>query len=114
MYELITINNKEFAIRYGMNALRIFCKETNKTLNDLSKLGNDMSLEDSIQLVKAGLMDGGRKAGQPCLLSIEDIADALDDDMDLLTRAMDIFSSQFNTEEKGNAKGDTLPKKKKS
>lgn len=114
MYELITINKKEFPIRYGMNALRIFCKETNKTLNDLSKLGNDMSLEDSIQLVRAGLMDGGRKAGQPCLISIEDIADALDDDMDILTNAMDIFSSQFNTEEKGNVKGDTLPKKKKS
>lgn len=116
MYELITINNKEIPIRFGMNSLRNFCKATNKSLNDLSNLGADMSLDDSVQLIKAGLDDGGRKAGVNSNFTIEDISDFLDDDMDLLARAMDIFSSQFNTEEKekGNAKGTTLPKKKRS
>lgn len=116
MYELITINGKEHPIRFGMNSLRIFCKATNKSLNDLSNLGADMSLDDSVNLIKAGLEDGGRKAGKPSNYSIEDISDFLDEDMDLLARAMNIFSEQFNTEEteKGNAKGTTLPKKKKS
>ena len=114
MYELITINNKEIPIFFGMNALRLFCKATNKSLNDLSSLGSNMSLDDSCELIKAGLIDGHRKAGKDFKMTIEDIADLLDDDMDLLARAMDIFSSQFTTEGKGNEKGNTLPRKKKS
>lgn len=115
MYELIEINKKQMPIRYGMNALRIFCKATNKSLNDLSNLGLSMSLDDSCELILAGLKDGHRKAGKELNLSVEDISDFLDDDMDLLARAMDIFGSQFNTsEDKGNEKGTTLPKKKKS
>jgi|TARA_R100000388_G_scaffold39921_2_gene30822 hypothetical protein len=114
MYELITINGKEHPIRFGMNALRIFCKETDRSLNDLGTLGKNMTLDDSCQLIKAGLSDGYRKAGKEFNISVEDISDFLDDDMDLLTRAMNIFSEQFNTEDKGNDKGNTLPKKKKS
>jgi hypothetical protein len=114
MYELIEINKKQMPIRYGMNALRIFCKATNKSLNDLSNLGLSMSLDDSCELILAGLIDGHRKAGKELNLSVEDISDFLDDDMDLLARAMDIFGSQFNTEDKGNEIVSTLPKKKKS
>lgn len=110
MYELITINKKEYPIRYGMNALRLYCRATDKTLNDLSSLGQGMTLEDSIQLIQAGLQDGHRKAGKEYKLTIEDIADFLDDDLNILTEAMNIFANQFNTNESGNDKGTSRPK----
>ena len=113
MYELITINEKEYPIRYGMNALRIFCKDTDKTLNDLGSIGVDMTLDDSVHLIKAGLQDGHRKAGKDFSINIEDISDWLDDDMDILTKAMNIFADQYNTDPEGNAKGSKAPKGKK-
>lgn len=113
MYELITIKGKELSISYGMNALRIFCKETNKTLNDLSLIGVDMTLDDSVHLIKAGLQDGHRRAGQPFSITIEEISDWLDDDMEILTKAMNIFADQYNTAPEGNVKGGKAPKGKK-
>mgnify|MGYP006969370929 FL=1 len=114
MFELITINGKELPIKYGMNALRIFCKATNKTLGDLEKLGNHLTLDDSVHLIIAGLKDGHRKAGKPFNLTVEDISDVLDDDISIIERAMEIFSEQFSLKEEGNDKGTTPPKKKKS
>ena len=78
-----------------MNALRLYCKATDKTLNDLSKLGQGMTLEDSIQLIGAGLQDGHRKAGKEYKLTIEDIADFLDDDMNINESKM-TFKKKFD------------------
>lgn len=105
MYQLITINGKELPIRFGMNALRIFGKNTNTSLNDMQNLGADMKLDDSIHLIKAGLEDGHRKAGKPFSITVEDISDWMDDDMDLIVRAMDIFNAQYEVEPVGKSKG---------
>lgn len=117
MFELLTVTingkEKELAIRFGMNALRLFTKATNKTLNDLQYLGSDMSLEDALQLIQAGLIDGHRKAGQEYIYSIEDIADFLDEDQSVLERAMKVFGDQYSTEPEGNEGGVKNPKKKK-
>ena len=58
MYEVVILNGKDYSIRFGMNALRMYCKQTNKSLNDLEKLGQDMGLDDACQLILAGLTDG--------------------------------------------------------
>lgn len=114
MYEFIDLNGKAYPIRFGMNALRIFCRETNTSLNDLSKLGQDMSIDDACQLMLAGFIDGARKAKVECSLTTEDIADALDEDFEILTKAMGIFSNSFNPENTGNLQGSNkTPKKKK-
>ncbi len=113
MYELITINKTQMPIRFGMNALRLFCKATNKNLNDLSKLGQDLSLDDSVHLINAGLKDGHRKAGKEYSFTIEDVSDWLDDDINILTEAMNIFAEQFNTSGSGNDQGTSSPKKVK-
>ena len=117
MFELLTITEngkkKELPIRFGMNSLRLFTKATNKTLNDLQYLGSDMSLEDALQLIQAGLIDGHRKAGQEYIYSIEDIADFLDEDQSVLERAMKVFGDQYNTEPQGKESREVKPLKNK-
>ena len=116
MFEVVILNKKDYSIRFGMNALRMYCKQTNKSLADLEKLGNDMSLDDACQLILAGLRDGARVAGKDFDLSVEDIADILDDDFEALQKCLNVFSEQFsakyNTE--GNEKREKkTPQKKK-
>ena len=108
MFEIVIINGTDYPVRFGMNALRLFCKETNRKLTDLDKLGQDLSLDDACFLIKAGLTDGARKAGKEFSLSVDDIADILDDDFDALQKVMDVFSEQFSAKESqkvGNEKG---------
>ena len=71
MFEVVILNKKDYPIRFGMNALRIYCKQTNRSLNDLQKLGQDMSLDDAVQLMFAGLRDWSRVAGKEFTLKLE-------------------------------------------
>lgn len=108
MFEIVIINGTDYPCRFGMNALRLFCKETNRKLTDLDKLGEDLSLDDACFLIKAGLTDGARKAGKEFSLSVDDIADILDEDFETIQKVMDVFSNQFAAkggEKSGNEKG---------
>ena len=110
MFEVVILNKKDYPIRFGMNALRIYCKQTNRSLNDLQKLGQDMSLDDAVQLMFAGLRDGSRVAG------IDDLTDILDEDFDALQKCLNVFSEQFSAKfnSEGNAKREKkTPKKNK-
>jgi hypothetical protein len=116
MFEVVILNGKDYPIRFGMNALRIYCKQTNRSLQDLDKLGVDMSLDDACQLILAGLRDGARVAGKEFSLSVEDIADILDDDFAALQSCFDVFTTQFTAkfDQKGNEKEvKKTPRKKK-
>ena len=116
MYEIVILNGQDYPIRFGMNALRIYCKRTNRSLQDLDKLGQDMGLDDAIELILAGLQDGARVAGKDFDLTIEGIADILDEDFDALQKCFNVFSEQFSAkfQEKGNEKEEKkTPQKKK-
>ena len=114
MYELIEINKQQLPIRFGMNALRLFCKETKTSLNEFATLANDLDLDKACILILCGLKDGARKSGQPCALTVDDIADILDDDFGILETAMGYLRDSFDTPASGNSKGGkSTPKKKK-
>ena len=112
MFEVVILNKKDYPIRFGMNALRIYCKQTNKSLTDLEKLGQDMSLDDACQLILAGLRDGARVAGKDFSLNVEDMADILDDDFEALQKCLNVFSEQFSA--KYNKEGNDKREKKTS
>lgn len=109
MYEVVILNGKDYPVRFGFNALRIFTEQTNKSIADLENLGGEISLSDAIYLVWAGIKDGARKSGRTELrdLSVEDVADLIDEDMETLQKVLDVFSKQFTakTETEGKAKG---------
>ena len=106
MFEVVILNGNDYPIRFGMNALRIYCKKTNTSLQDLDKLGQDISLDDACQLILAGLQDGARVAGKDFDLTIEYIADILDEDFEAMQKCFDIFGEQFSAKfnDEGNEK----------
>ncbi len=106
MFEVVILDGKDYPIRFGMNALRIYCKQTNRSLQDLDKLGHNMGLDDACHLILAGLQDGARVAGKDFDLTIEEIADILDEDFQALQKCFDVFAEQFSAKSKdeGNEK----------
>ena len=110
MYEIVIINKKDYPVRFGMNALRLFCKDTGRTLQDLDKLGDNMSLDDACFLILNGIKDGSRVSGQECSLNVDDVADLLDDDFEALNKVLEVFSNQF-TAKLGNEGNQKAPKK---
>lgn len=105
-YTFIEINNKKLPIKFGFNALRKYSSKTNTTLQDLDKLGVDMTLNDALTLIYCGIEDGYRAAKQECEISIDDLADLIDGDFDSVGKAMEILTEQMggNTGKKQKAK----------
>ena len=112
MYEIVIINGKDYPVRFGMNALRMFCKDTDRALSDLDKLGDSMSLDDACYLILNGIKDGSRVSGQECSLTVESVADLLDEDFDALNKVLEVFSTQFSAKRgnEGNVKAATKKK----
>ncbi len=71
-YTFIEIDKKKYPIKFGFNALRKYSTKTNTTLQDLDKLGTDMTLDDALTLIYCGVEDGYRAAKQECKISIDD------------------------------------------
>ena len=105
-YTFIEINNKKLPIKFGFNALRKYSSKTNTSLQDLDKIGADMTLNDALILIYCGIEDGYRAAKQKCEIGIDDLADLIDGDFDSIGKAMEILTEQMggNTEKKQKAK----------
>ena len=108
-YTFIEINKEKLPIKFGFNALRKYSSKTNTSLQDLDKLGVDMTLDDALTLIYCGIEDGYRAAKQDCDLSIDDLADLIDGDFDSIGKAMEILAEQMG----GNTKSKKPKAKKK-
>jgi len=105
-YTFIEINKKKLPIKFGFNALRKYSSKTKTSLQDLDKLGTDMTLDDALTLIYCGVEDGYRAAKQECELTIDDLADLIDGDFDSIGTAMEILTEQMggSNEKKQKAK----------
>ena len=81
-YTFIEINKEKLPIKFGFNALRKYSSKTNTSLQDLDKLGVDMTLDGALNLIYCGIEDGHRAAKQEFKLTIDDLADLIDNDLD--------------------------------
>ena len=95
MIDIITTGGKEYYIRFGFNALRIFSNENNLSLSDMDKLGNEISLQQTLSLIHVGFREGSRKMKQEFTMSIDDVADLLDNDPTIMQRCMEIFQEHI-------------------
>ena len=95
MQEHIEIAGKNYPIKYGFNALRIFTAETGISFQDIGKLSEGINLEQAICLMYAGLKDGARVERVEFHLTIDDIADLLDQDQEALNKCMQVFARSF-------------------
>lgn len=94
-YEIVKISKQSYPIFFGFNGLRKYCAVTGTSLNKLMTLGQDMSLDQALQLVLIGIEEGCRKSGQDFKMNIDELSDMLDEDMNGLTRALEIFGEQM-------------------
>ncbi len=108
-YDIVTIGKNDLPMYFGFNALRKYCRATGTSLAKLSTLGNDMSLDDIVELIYHGNEEGCRRAGAPFTSTSDDIADMLDGDSEGMQRALELFADHmgttFNTDDKKGKKG---------
>lgn len=101
----VNINDKPHPVYFGFNALRIYCETANKTLKELDSIGQNMDLNDAVCLIWAGLKDGARKQKTEFTLTVDDLADEFDTDMDAVTRCLNVFAEFQSVQAGGNVKG---------
>lgn len=95
MQEHIEIARKTYPVKYGFNALRIFTSLSGVKLQDMGQLSTEINLEQAIFLMYAGLKDGARAEKINFTLSVDDVADLLDQDQEALNRCMEVFARAF-------------------
>ena len=100
MVEFIEVNGKRYPVRFGFNALREFTAVTGTTLSQLQTLQENITLDNAIKLVWCGFKDGARKEKMPFSITVDDIADLLDEDSSILEQAFDTFNRHFSNDEK--------------
>ena len=100
-------------LHFGWGALRHWTNATKKSIADLEN-ANGLTLEDTMWLMWAGLKQGAYKSGKDFDLTIEDIADIMDDNPDFMQVAMDQFSTSLAVVEYPNPQAGAVPRKKKA
>ena len=95
MQEHIEIAGKKYPVKYGFNALRIFTNLYGIKLQDMGQLSTEINLEQAIFLMYAGLKDGARAEKTSFKLSVDDVADLLDEDQEALNKCMEVFARAF-------------------
>ena len=111
-YDIVTLGGKDLPMYFGFNALRKYCRATGTSLNKLASLGNDMSLDDIVELIYHGTEEGHRRASAAFSLTSDDIADMLDGDSKGMNSALELFADHMgNTFGKEDEKKGTKGKK---
>lgn len=95
-YEIITIGDKDFPIKFGFNALRNYSVMTNTSLADLQKIGSNMDLNSALTLCYCGIKDGCRVSKQKLNLTIEELADLFDGNYDCLESVFEVLGRQMS------------------
>ena len=92
----VFINGKDYPVKYGFAALRSFTDVTNMSLGGLSNLGSDMTISHAIALVWAGMKDGARVMKQDFTMSLDDVADLLDEDEEAIQKVLKVFEMSMS------------------
>ena len=112
-YDIVSLGGKDLPMYFGFNALRKYCRATGTSLNKLATLGNDMSLDDIVELIYHGTEEGHRRASAEFKLSSDDIADMLDGDSQGMNSALELFADHMGNTfgKEDNTKGSVKGKK---
>ena len=106
----ITINNKEFGVKFGFGALRILCTKWNETtIGGLNKHFAKLNFKDGEEptfaqydliadLTIAGLLNANKKGS----FDVDDVLTALVKDIDKLTELMTLFMDSMPKQEPAN------------
>ncbi len=91
----VFIAGQDYPVKYGFAALRAFSDATGTTLGDLGNLGDNMTITQALALVWAGLKDGARVMKQDFVLTIDDVADLMDEDDEAMNKVLKVFQDSL-------------------
>lgn len=100
MTKYINIAGNEMPVKYGFAALMEFTDIAGLSMNELESLGDTMNLKTAITLIWCGFKHGARAEKKSFEMSIEDVADLLDEDMEAMEKVLSVFGDSFAKEEK--------------
>ena len=95
MTKQIVVNSNQYPVKYGFNALRLFSNQTGIGLDELAQLQDSMSIDYAIALIWAGLKDGARVEKIEFNMTIDDVADLLDEDQTIIEQCVGYFVESF-------------------
>ncbi len=92
----LAIGGEVRPIHYGFAALGEWCDITGIGLQELGKLGENMSLNSAMALIYCGLKHGARRNKEDFNYTVDDVADWIDEEgMDIFNEAMEVFSESL-------------------
>lgn len=94
---MIEINNKKYAFRFQWKAIKGFLLQTGLALSDLSN--TDKLMLYAPELLYNGILSGERTEGRELTLTLSDIENWMDEDMDNLQKALEAFQTDQLTSE---------------
>lgn len=97
----VEISKKKYPVFFGFNALRIYCDITGKAIGELDNLSETLTLGDAVTLIWCGLKDGARKKEKEFNLTMDELSDEFDSDMEALTRCLEVFA-KFQSKQGGD------------
>jgi hypothetical protein len=109
-YTFVELGGEKYPIKFGFNALRKYSTKTGTTLAQLNTIGENMSLNDALILIHCGIEDGYRAAKQECKLTVDELADKMDGDMEGISRCMEVLTDMMG----GKTEKKPKPKRAKS
>jgi hypothetical protein len=92
----IAIGGEMRPIHFGFAALSQWCDLSGLGLNELSNVGENLSLSNAINLIYVGLKHGARRDKKSFDYTADDIGDWIDQDgMEVFNECMEIFAAQM-------------------
>ena len=101
-YHELKVNGVKLPFSFGMAALYKLETESNINISEMDQALKDKPVGHIIELLYAGFSDGHRKAKEKFTSTKEDVADWLDDNPELLDKALEVLNSSMPQTEKKN------------
>jgi hypothetical protein len=101
MTKHINLGGEDRPVKFGFAALMNFTDMSGYKLNELDKLGDNMTLTDAVKLIYCGLKNGSRVERQKFNHQLEDVADWLDESPTAINEVLELFAQSFSNEEQG-------------
>ena len=101
--QIVKIGGIPRPVYFGMNALRLWSKDTKISMGEMAALGENLPFDAAVKLAYYGVKDGYRmqakQTKQPIkeVFSIDDFCDWLDEDEGTLEEIMNVFADSQGT-----------------
>lgn len=99
----INFGGENRPVKYGMNALSIIAKVEDIDLSNITEFGDGIDFSLMRTIVFAGLQEGARAEKKEFTLTLEDVGDFMDGDIDSAEEFVQLMSDQMPKSKKAKA-----------